>query len=218
MEKGSLIKAHKPPYRNLPNIWTLPDVRSIHQFFNLQHELDCADLFIRYFPHFTEWDYQWTDDEIIRYQIESHKVYFDRRMRFQDVSFMWEVDRGTEPMGADNAQLYGKDRQVSFNPHAEKKSLRDKIAKYIDMAHQQNYRMTVLFTVQDWRYGGYDDAGTVLRIKNLLQLIRHTDTDVRFVVADHQDVLENPLGSVFLDPFYPQPRSLQDLVNLVKSK
>lgn len=211
MENDGLITGHKPPYRNLPWIWTLPKVRVLTQYFNLQHELDCADLFVKYFAGITDWDNGWTDGEYEEYRVKDLGVHYDRRMVYKGRTYLWEVDRGTEPLGVEPQKIKGK---IDFFRDGDKKTLREKIANYMRFSRVHSYRFTVLFTVQDWRYGGYDEERTEQRVIDLHRMLKDADGKNHFLVADHRELLLDPQGKHFLYYKYPDLLSLEDLSDL----
>jgi hypothetical protein len=220
MEKDKLIKGHKPPNRMLPWIWTLPTERPLLQYFNLRHELDCADLFVKFFPYYDTWDYGWESWERQKYRIRTERktgnngefnVLYDRRMVMNGINFLIEVDRGTEPLGVDPDQL---DKPVNFTYFAggnDRKTIRYKLAEYLNFAEAIHYRFAVVFTVQDWRYGGFDLEGTKIRIEQFQKLISHIKSPALFLIGDHQEVVKDPQGKHFYSPLFDNPVSLFEL-------
>jgi len=194
VNQKELVK-HGRPHRNLPDIYSLPAIKGISRYKSVPHELDCANLFVAFWQtgKLQHWDNAWDADEKKAFNIGSdekkqqYPIWYDRRLKLADELFLLEVDRGTEHL------------TTQFN---------EKIELYIRFfQHLKNSAANILFTVQDWRYGYEDPEGALERTREMLNLFaRKKNTRIRFFVALHSDVLENPLAPIWFSPTFPDKK------------
>lgn len=201
LEKQKLARSYKQESPYQPTLWAAPGVKKPIDPDFRQHELDCADLFVAYWrfhpQSLTHWDWAWQKDEQTEYNIyKKHSILYDRRMCLDGKWFFWEVDRGTEDMDA----------------------LKKKVEKYVKFSERfPDERFHVLFTLQYKRYGMQQSPEVQAekireRGNALLALFEKAHRGHQFLVGLHTEVLEDPLGKVFVSPAdVASPISLLDL-------
>lgn len=189
LEKKGLARAHPKVSKYKPTLWSKPGIKDFETDDNIQHELDCTDLYVAYWPSYPTglqyWDWQWQLDEKHLYETYKKDGFsFDGRMKYRGNWFFWEVDRGTKSLD----------------------QLEDQVLGYIKFAARvPDPYFRVLFTLQYSRWGfTYADEDRQKNINRrarfLLDLLNRHKTGNRFLVARHSEVLENPLGQVFTSP------------------
>lgn len=199
-----LVIGHQPPTVNWPVVWTLPDIKYIKTHFSMEHELDCADLFTRFWKtNLTKyWDYEWQPDEMSEYSVESHGVYYDRKMVFNDNWYLIEVDRGTRPLGAFINDITQPEKKVHFRKDREDgsaKTVLGQMAGYMHFANANKNQLefAVLYTVQDCSARVYDEPGSQRRLDLLCKMAAKCDRADLFYFANHRKLLADPLGPHF---------------------
>lgn len=178
MRKDGLVKPNDIPVPGAVDIWTLPNTKVPRNWFNREHELDCADVFVALYKTgiVDNWDSHWTDDET-KQIAEKYGVYYDRRIvleGFDKVIFL-EVDRGTEEIDV----------------------IANKVKKYIKLhAAFPREKFVVLFTVQ-----GYKGEEVKARVQKMIKgaIHGHQQNDL-FLLTPHEPFLEDPLGAVCISP------------------
>lgn len=178
MLKDGLVKQHKLTVPGSVDVWTLPGVSIPKNWFNREHELDCADIFVALHKtgKLESWDPLWTDVEAEEIAKE-YGLYYDRRIElegFNGVIFL-EVDRGTEDV----------------------KKLHEKARKYVRLARDYpKEKILVFFTIQ-----GYFSKNLQKRTENIIRYAIHPQKmNALFLLAPHELFLENPLGEVCISP------------------
>lgn len=190
MKKDGMIVQHKPDNRIEPDLWSLKGARQPSNWYNRDHEIDCADLFISYknTNQLAYWASRWEPEELHPFG-ETFSVYFDRRMELEDVDqvFFFEVDRGTEDLD----------------------TVKRKVEKYVALSnHLVGQGMTILFTVQGYRW-----TTSQTRLSRILSILRDARRGNQFLIAPHEEVLANPLGKVWISPVDGETKiCLNDLV------
>jgi hypothetical protein len=154
-------------------LWSKKGVRPPRNWFNRQHEIDCADVFcaLAKTGRLAYWDTQWSPSEYNE-ALKRHGVSYDRRFELKGSDFVYflEVDRGTE--------------DVSI--------IAEKARRYAKLADQNRQPFRVIFTLQSYR--GSDLAK---RSRQLLQFgIHKAHHNWIFFLCSHQAFLEDPLGLV----------------------
>src|SRR5688572_1040228 len=61
-------------HNNQPRVWMMPGVSYPQNFYGRSHELDVADLFVRYYPHVTHWDTEWGELEREKLSIPKYRA------------------------------------------------------------------------------------------------------------------------------------------------
>lgn len=213
-----LVIGHEPLTVNWPVVWTLPDIKYIKTHFSIEHELDCADLFTKFWnTNLAQyWDYQWQPDEIEDYHVESHGVYYDRKMVFNDNWFLIEVDRGTRPLGAMVNDITDEDKRIHFRKDqadGSSKTIVGQMAGYMHFANANKgkFEFAVLYTVQDCSSRIYDEAGTGRRLDYLSKMAAKNERADLFYFAHHRKLLADPLGAHFKSAADGQMYSILDI-------
>lgn len=181
MEKDKEIHSDRE-HNNQPKVWMLPGVDYPQNFYTRAHELDVAALFVACYPHVTHWDSQWGELEKETLNIPHYKVNYDARMVLNGRVYLWEVDRGTE----DFDQLFAKvDKYIQFSKSLPPDSFQ------------------VIFTMQKYRRSKVKN-----RANKLLEYLASKKHRNQFLVVMHDEVLENPLGAVYVSPLNPMAKCL----------
>lgn len=175
-------------HNNQPLVWMLPNVKYPNNYFIRQHELDCADTFVAFFPYLDRWtspygEYRKEEYKgFIKYRIEP-----DRLMTMNGIDYCLEIDRGTEDI----------DDQ-----------LEPKIDKYIAYSNaNKNHRFTVLITLQKYRRMNLE-----ARHDNVVSMLATKKRGHQFLVTYQSDLTAQPLSSIWCSPLDPlTPLSLRDV-------
>lgn len=194
MVEDGLIKFHKIG-QNDPLYYFLPTTKA-PTVFSHKHEKDCADLFIAYKS--TGLLKAWNSPE----NFEDYQDYVKAGVLPDRVSIIgksivfWEVDRGTES--------YQK--------------ISDKIPNYITLSRRHpEHKFYVCFTTNE--YHRFKNGKKVLRqsaetrAKRILLDAMEYKRGNQFIVGLHKQIIQDPLGSVFVSPLTPESYiSLQDFM------
>lgn len=175
-------------HNNQPLVWMLPGTNYPNNFFIRQHELDCADLFVAFYPHLSVWESEWGAFEKQAKVHIKYRLNFDRRMTMPDGKvFVLEVDRGTEDLD---------------------KQLEPKIDKYIAFSNANpSYKFQVVITLQKYRRM---DLGN--RAGRVLAMLQEKRRGNQFIVASHTKLVKDPFGKVCASPLAPEvPIGLGDV-------
>ena len=185
---------HKQGYvYSLSHVYAMNPRRS-----NLDHELDCAWIWVSYAPHIDHWDYDWEEDELFHY---------DRRMSFRDYAgdFFIEMHRGTEPIIDEEDRL----TPIRKDNIYYQKSFNGKIDKYIDFYNRnRDAKFKVLIVVSDCSGGTLDPHGTVRLADDVVNLIdfkaeREPRYRELFLVTTLAKVIADPLGKIWCSAAAP---------------
>lgn len=178
MHADKQIARHEIAVPGAVAIWTLPKIKPPQNWYNREHELDCADVFVALAKtsKLLHWDSEWTDDEHKEF-VRRFGVYYDRRFELDgsDKVFFLEVDRGSEDVA----------------------TLADKVRKYVKLAHAfPKQPIQVLFTVQ--RYMRQDLKNRTEKI--IKHAIHPAKANEMFLVAPHDLFLKDPSAPVCITP------------------
>lgn len=178
MFADKLVAKHEIRIPGAVAVWALPKRTPPRNWYNREHELDCADAFVALAKtgKVLHWDSKWTDEE---YEDFAQKtgVNYDRRFELEgsDRIFFLEVDRGSEDLA----------------------TLAEKVRRYVKLANRfPNQPITVLFTMQ--RYMRQDlKLRTENFIKHGIHPVKRNDL---FFVVPHDLFLIDPLAPVCITP------------------
>ena len=177
MQDDKLVHSDRD-HNNQPLVWMLPNVKYPNNFYLRQHELDCADTFIAFFPYLTYWASPYGEYRRNEYKsfIQKH-LEPDRLMYMNGKSYCIEIDRGTE----DETQL------------------EDKIDKYIaySKAHR-GFKFNVLITLQKYRR-----MNLANRLGIIHAMLQEKGRDNQFLVGIHDQIIPDPLGKTWTSPVDP---------------
>ena len=167
-------------HNNQPKVWMLPHTKYPNNYFIRQHELDCAEVFVSFFPYLSYWQSPYGDYRKAGYKdFIKHRIEPDRLMGINGMEIAWEVDRGTEDV----------DEQ-----------LEPKIDKYIAYSNANpTHRFTVVITLQKYRRMSLPN-----RAGRVLAMLQEKKRRNQFLVANHQTVIASPLGSSYVSPLDPE--------------
>jgi hypothetical protein len=169
--KQNVIKRDRH-HNNEPYFFFLSNERFSDNFFNKHHERACADIYVAYKTTglMEGWDDNWKD-HTKEYGLKFNLRY-DRRMRYKGQTFYWELDRGQEDL----------------------ETIEGKVKKYQKFLNETQHIFFIIFVVESTRYKTIEE-----RCEDITNVIASQNTKgFQFLVARHADVIENPLGSVFL--------------------
>lgn len=179
MEKDGEVHSDRE-HNNQPKVWMLPGTKYPNNYFIRQHELDCADVFVSFFPYLDTWQSPYGAyrkegyENFIKSRIEP-----DRLMLLDGREVCWEIDRGTEDV----------DEQ-----------LEPKIDKYIDYSRRHpDHRFTVVITLQKYRRMNLTN-----RAGRVLAMLQEKKRNNQFLVANHLTVVQNPRGESYVSPLNPE--------------
>lgn len=187
VEAGEVTRFRDHEGQAYVHMLTNPNLKLRGNWYNRQHELSCADVFISLYHtgRLEHWDYRWTKQEEDYYGIKRLKVYYDRKFVVDGKVFFLEVDRGTE----------------------DPEQLEDKIRKYKDFSTNfPDEWFYVLFAVQGSRYYKLSE-----RLKWIMKLLDKHTPGKQFLVTEQQLAEQNPLGEIYISAQDSKPTSILSL-------
>lgn len=153
-------------------VWAVKGYRPPENFYNRRHELAGADLYVAYYQtnKLEHWD---ANPEAHKKLLKlPHKLKYDRRMKLEGKTFYWEIDRGTEELDV----------------------IRGKVKAYQNFAASVDFWFYVIFTIKATRRGTIEE-----RCDDIIGVIQDCGTKgFQFLVARHDDIVNDPLGKVFV--------------------
>lgn len=185
MVADKLIRVHKVE-QNAPLYFFLPSVKAPTPFIHT-HERSCADIFTAY--EFTGQLQKWGAPE----GFSDYQEYVKLGLRPDRISIIagkivfWEIDTGSENYD----------------------TVSDKIPRYVELSRRHyEYRFHVVFTTADC-YRSRNGKKVLrqssrTRAKRLLLDLIDYKRGNQFIVGQHQEIINDPLGAVFASPLTPE--------------
>jgi hypothetical protein len=181
MLKDKQIRKHDIAQPGAVALWSLPKKTPPKQWYNREHEIDCAELFtaLAKTKKLTNWDSKWTDEEYENFAQDTG-LYYDRRFELSgsDTVYFLEVDRGSEDMD----------------------TLKEKCRKYVRLAkHHPKEKILIVFTAQ--HYESENPETLKKRVHRMItEAIQPHRSNELFVIVPHEVFKRDPLGQVCITP------------------
>lgn len=174
------VVRHPKGSRYVPTLYSKPGVKLVSP--ELQaHEVECGWLYVAYAPHFSYWDWRWTEEEKQHYGIHKRSTFmFDRRMQYRGAWVHFEHDRG------------------SRSPD----KLREQIQAYVDFSKRfPDLRFHVVYTLTYAREGRVFEPQYISdKIEERAALLMDEFDRVRrgrqFAVTRYDRIVRDPMKAV----------------------